>query len=108
MMLRIYGDLHVVADDAGAASARRHRTRIRIGQRNLLIGRGEHLLLDRSQALDLARELGKLLLEMRRPRRERFRGLLQIGGVRLARIPRPPPPDLSKAACPAPPRGFLA
>jgi hypothetical protein len=38
-----------------------------------LIGRGKHLLLDRFQALDLARELGKLLLEMRRLRGERFR-----------------------------------
>jgi hypothetical protein len=46
-----------------------------------LIGRGKHLLLDRFQALDLARELGKLLLEMRRLRGERFRWLLQVGGV---------------------------
>ncbi len=38
-----------------------------------MIGRGKHLLLDRFQALDLARELGKLLLEMRRLRGERFR-----------------------------------
>src|SRR3979490_88277 len=98
MMLRIHGDLHVVADDARAASARRHRTRIRVGQGNLLIERSEHLLLDRSQALDLARELGKLLLEMPCLGGKCFRGLLQIGGVELAQIPRHALLDLSKAA----------
>src|SRR4030088_2103616 len=98
MMLSIHSDLHVVADDARATSARRHRTRIRVGQRNLLIGRGEHLLLDRSQALDLARELGKLLLEMCRLRSKRFRWFLQVGGVELAQIARHALLDLSKAA----------
>src|SRR5258708_1707309 len=71
---------------------------IRIGQRNLSIGRGKHLLLDRFQALDLARELGKLLLEMRRLRSERFRRLLQVGGVELAQIPCHALLDLSEAA----------
>src|ERR1700716_1207978 len=39
MMLCIHSDLYVIADDARAAPARRHRTRIRVGQGNLPIGR---------------------------------------------------------------------
>ena len=34
------GHLHIVADNARAASARRHRAAVGIGQRDLLIGRG--------------------------------------------------------------------
>src|ERR1700734_1772624 len=45
MVLGIDGDLHVVADDAGAATARRHRTAVGIGQRDLLVRRSAHLLL---------------------------------------------------------------
>src|ERR1700730_2586619 len=71
---------------------------IRIGHRNLRIGRGEHLLLDRFQALDLGRKLGKLLLEMRRLRGERFRWLLEVRGVELAQISRHARLDLSEAA----------
>ena len=37
MMLGIDGDLDVVADDARAASARRHGAGIRIGQRDLSV-----------------------------------------------------------------------
>src|SRR6202040_2294046 len=71
---------------------------IRVGQRNLLIGRGQHLLLDRFQALHLGRQLGKLLLEVRRLRSEGFRWFLQVGGVELAQIPRHALLDLSKPA----------
>src|ERR1700757_3537447 len=49
-------------------------------------------------SLQLARELGKLLLEVRRLRGKRFRRLLQIGGVKLAQIPRHTLIDLRKAA----------
>src|SRR5947207_13702917 len=45
MMLGIDSNLHVVADDAGTAAAGRHRTAVGIGQRDLLVGRGKHLLL---------------------------------------------------------------
>src|SRR5437899_3007880 len=98
MMLRIHSDLYVIADDARAAPARRHRTRIRVGQRNLLIGRGQHLLVDRFQTLHLGRQLGKLLLEVRRLRSEGFCWFLQVGGVELAQIPRHALLDLSKPA----------
>ena len=50
MMLGIDGDLHVVADNAGATAARCHRTAVGIGQGDLLIGRGKHLLLVGSHA----------------------------------------------------------
>jgi hypothetical protein len=33
----VHSDLHVIADNARAAPAGRHRTRVGIGQRNLLI-----------------------------------------------------------------------
>ena len=44
MVLGIDGDLHVVADNARALAAGRHRARIGIGQRDLLVGRGLNLL----------------------------------------------------------------
>src|ERR1700730_15428967 len=97
-MLRIHSDLHVVADNARAAPVGSHRTEIRMGHGNLGMGRGEHLLLDRFQALDLGRKLGKLLLEMRRLRGERFLWLLPVGGVELAWISRHARLHLSEAA----------
>jgi len=45
VMLGVDGDLHVVTDDAGTAAARCHRATVGIGQGDLLIGRGKHLLL---------------------------------------------------------------
>ena len=44
MVLGIDGDLHVVADDAGALAAGRHRAGVGIGQGDLLVGRGLDLL----------------------------------------------------------------
>jgi len=58
MMLRIHGDLNVVADNAGATPACSHRAGIRVRQRNLLIGRSQHLFLKPLQTLLLGRELG--------------------------------------------------
>src|ERR1700724_3290637 len=72
MMLRIHSYLHVVPDDTRATPACRHRTRIRISQRNLLI----------------ARQLGQFLLEMCRLGGQRFRWLLPVGGVELAQVAR--------------------
>ena len=88
MVLGLDCHLHVVADDAGAAPARRHRAAVGIGERDLLIGRGQHLLLDRREALHLAFELRELLLELLRLGRERLRRLLQVGRVELAEIAR--------------------
>jgi hypothetical protein len=63
------GNLHVVADHARAAAARRHRTRVGIGERDLLIGCGQHLLLDRRELLEeAARAHGKELLVVRAAR----------------------------------------
>src|SRR6266478_9096620 len=68
-------------------------TGIRIGEGDLLIGRGEHLFLNCLQALYLFFELGQLLLQPRRPGRKLLRGrltggCLAIGGVELAQIAR--------------------
>src|SRR3982074_1862422 len=56
-------DLHVVPDDAGTAPTRRHRAGVRIGERDLLVGRGEHLFLDRREALHLPFEFREFFLE---------------------------------------------
>jgi hypothetical protein len=58
MVRRIDDRLHIVADHAGAAPAGRHRAGIRIGEGDLPIGRGQHLPLDRLEALYLSIELG--------------------------------------------------
>ncbi len=42
MMLGVDGDLDIVAHDTGTSAARCHRAGIRIGQRCLLVRRGEH------------------------------------------------------------------
>ena len=88
MVLRIHRGLHVVTDHARAAPARRHRAAIGIGERDLLVRRGEHPLLVGVQLRHLLIELRKLLLEMRRLGGQRFCWLLQIGGVELAQIAR--------------------
>ena len=93
MVRRINGRLHVVADHAGAAPAGCHRAGIGIGEGYLLIGRGEHLFLDRLEALHLFFELDELLLEPRGPGRKLLRrrltgGCLAIGRVELAQIAR--------------------
>ena len=64
MVVGLDGHLHIVADDTGATPARCHRPAVGIGQRYLLIGRSEHLLLVDLKALHLSVEPGELLLEM--------------------------------------------
>jgi hypothetical protein len=61
MVLGLDRDLHVVADDAGASAARRHRARVGIGERDLLIGALEHPRLDVGEAAHLVPELRDLL-----------------------------------------------
>jgi transposase len=51
MVLGIDCGLHVVADDPGVLAARRHRTRIRIGQRDLLVLALHHFGTDRIEPL---------------------------------------------------------
>src|ERR1700732_3881093 len=86
MMVGIARDLHVVADDAGAAAARRHRTAVWIGQRDLLIGRRKHLLLVDSKLTHFLLQLCQLLGEPRYLRGQRLRRLLSVGRVKLAQI----------------------
>jgi hypothetical protein len=88
MVLGVDGHLHIVADDAGATPARRHRATIRIGERDLLIGRGEHLLLVSRELRHLLLELYKLLFEPGCLRSQGLRGLLPVGGIELGQIPR--------------------
>ena len=47
MVLGVDSRLHVVAHDPRTAPARRHRARVRIGQRDLFVRRRQHLLLNR-------------------------------------------------------------
>ena len=88
MVVGLDRHLHVVADDAGTAPARCHRAAVGIGEGDLLIGRGEHLLLVSLEALHLCIELRQLLPEMRRLGRKRLRRLLPVGRIELAEITR--------------------
>ena len=101
MMLGIDGDLHVVADDAGTAAARRHRTAIGIGQRDLLVGRSAHLPLVDGKLAHFLLQLCQLLLEPPHLRRQRFARLL-VGRVKLAQIPLHFPPAGDAAVPPLP------
>src|SRR4051794_28031714 len=58
MMFGVDCHLNIVANDTGAAAAGCHRTAVRVGQRDLLIGRSKHLLL-------VPRKLPHLLLQLR-------------------------------------------
>ena len=86
MMLGIYGDLHIVANDAGAAAARGHRTAVGIGQRDLLVGRSKHLLLVNGKLAHFLLQLRQLLFKPRRLRGQCLRRLLPVGRVKLAQI----------------------
>jgi hypothetical protein len=58
MILRIDSDLYVVADNAGAAATRRHRSGIGIGQRDLLVRRVNERTRSRGRALRAGRYSG--------------------------------------------------
>jgi hypothetical protein len=85
LAFRIDGDLHIVADHAGAAPAGRHRTAVGICQRDLLIGGGEHQLLHRRQPLYLAFQLDQSFLQMGRLRchLQQHRGMIRRSPGRL-------------------------
>jgi hypothetical protein len=53
MVLGVDCGLHVVADDPGVLAARCHRTRIRIGQWDVLVLALHHLGIDRTEPSDL-------------------------------------------------------
>jgi hypothetical protein len=72
MVLSVDRDLHIVADNIGTMSARRHRAGIGIAERDLLIGRDLHLRLDPLETLRVFLDFGELLLEMRGLRSERL------------------------------------
>ncbi|SKY84766.1 Uncharacterised protein [Mycobacteroides abscessus subsp. massiliense] len=79
--------LHVVADDAGALAAGRHRPRIRVGQRNLRLGGGLNHCLHRLELLHLRPQRRNLLPQ---PRRLRLRhlALLPVGGIHGRQVAR--------------------
>src|SRR6201987_4884106 len=63
MVLGIDGDLYIVADGSGAFAARRHRTGVGIGQRDLLGGCLLNRLLHYLQGAHLSAQAGNLLLQ---------------------------------------------
>ena len=66
MVLGIDGDLDVVADNACALAAGRHRPDVGIGQENLLVGRSFHLPFHLLERLHLPPQTCDLLLEAHR------------------------------------------
>src|SRR6516225_848769 len=87
VVLGINRYLHVVADNPGILATCRHRARVRIGQRDLLVLALFHLFIDRSEPRDLLLQLRKLVLE---PCNLRFRYHItaKIGGLKLRQVPR--------------------
>src|SRR6202030_4848614 len=57
--------LHIVANDSSVFAARRHRTRILISQRDLLVLALHHLGIDRAEPRDLFVQFHYFVLEMR-------------------------------------------
>jgi hypothetical protein len=88
MVLGIDGDLQVVADDAGTTPARRHRTAVGIGQRDLLVRRSKHLLLVNGKLAHFLLQLRQFLGKPRHLRGQCLRRLLPVGRVKLAQIAR--------------------
>jgi hypothetical protein len=72
MVLGVYGRLYVVADHAGATAARRHRARIRIRQRDLLVGCLAHHRVQTLEPRHLLFQPLDLLLEPRRLGQDRI------------------------------------
>ena len=66
LVLGVDGDLDVVTDDPAAAAAGRHRTGVRIGQRELLVGRGIKGRLQRLEGRHPRRSASSTTSKMRR------------------------------------------
>src|SRR5262249_17904132 len=77
-----------VADNTGAAPARRHRAGIGIRQRYLLIRSGEHLHPENLEAMHLLLQLRDLLFQVARLGFKCLGRLLPVGGVELLQIAR--------------------
>jgi hypothetical protein len=97
MMRGIDRDLDVVAHDARASAAGRHRASIRIGQRYLLVRGGEHLNLENLKPPHLLLKLLDLLFQAARFGLESLGRLLPISGVKLLQIARDALLDLRHA-----------
>src|SRR6185312_10234423 len=85
MMLGVDGTLHIVPDHSAASAARGHRTRIRIGKRNLLVFGLHHLSVQCIQALYLLTQRRNLLVEPR-DLGLRYRFPLAIGAIKLREV----------------------
>ena len=88
MMLGIDRCLNVIADNAGAPAACRHRARVWIGERDLLVWCRTHLDVKLLKTLHLLLQLDNLLLQAGRLGRARRRRFLPIGTVHLMQIAR--------------------
>jgi hypothetical protein len=85
MMVRINCNLHVVANDPRVLATCRHRARVGIGERDLLVLALHHLRVDRVEPDDLLLELLDLALQPRNLRL-RHRVAVPIGGLKLREI----------------------
>src|ERR1700730_5674719 len=87
MVLGVDRSLHVVADDTGVLAARRHRARVRIGQRDLLVFALHHLGIDRIEPRNLFLQFRNLILE---PRNLclRHRIAMAVGSLQLRHVAR--------------------
>ena len=98
MMCGVDSNLDVVADNTGAAHARRHRAGVRIGQRYLLIQSIEHLYLENLEKLHLLLQLRDLLCQTAHLGLECLGRLLPVGAVELLQIARDALLDLRHAS----------
>src|SRR6266478_3852120 len=81
-------DLYIVADDARATPTRCHRAAVGISERDLAVGRGQHLLLVGCELAHFLFQLVELLLEPRRLEHEHVGWFLSIRRIELGEIPR--------------------
>ena len=88
MVRGLDGDLDIVTHDTGTSAASCHRAGIRIGQRYLLVGAGEHLNLENLEAPHLLLQILDLLFQALRLGFECLGRLLPVGGVELLQIAR--------------------
>src|SRR5438445_8114202 len=100
-------DLHVVAHDTRASATRRHRARIRVGQRYLLVRGGKHFYLENLKTLHLLLQLLDFLSQAVRFGFERFGRFLPIRTVELLQIARDAFLDLRNAPLHLGPREVL-
>src|SRR6202000_3544769 len=81
-------DLHIEADTPRATPTRRHRTAVRISERDLAVRRGQYFLLIGRELAHFLFQLVELLLEPRRLEYEQVGRFLPIRRIELGEIPR--------------------